>query len=230
MLPLSTARPPSLENGFSAERMTPALRSRSSSAQRFDCEKACVVRTPPGAAMKNWRTFSLLVREMSHWSSASPMVTAWTVGSSRLIRPARSSWPRIAMMPPARCTSSMCTSFLAGATLQSTGTLRRQRVDVVEREVDAALVGRREDVQHGVGRAAHGDVERHGVLERLLGGDGARQRALVVLLVVAACQVDDEMSRLRRRGACGRNGWRASSRCRAATGRAPRSGSSSSWR
>jgi hypothetical protein len=43
---------------------------------------------------------------------------------SRLMRPARSSSPRIAMMPPARCTSSMCTSDLAGATLHRHGTLR----------------------------------------------------------------------------------------------------------
>ena len=68
------------------------------------------------------------------------------------------------MMPPARCTSSMCTSDLAGATLQSTAPAR-QAVDVVHGEVDAALVGGGQDVQHGVGRAAHGDVERHGVLE-----------------------------------------------------------------
>ena len=34
--------------------------------------------------------------------SASPIVGACTVGSSRLISPPRSSWPRIAMIPPAR--------------------------------------------------------------------------------------------------------------------------------
>ena len=101
------------------------------------------------------------------------------------------------MMPPARCTSSMWTSLLAGATLQSTGTLRRQRVDVVHGEVELGLVGGGEDVQHGVGRAAHGDVERHGVLERLLGGDRARQRRLVVLLVVALGEVDDQVRRPR---------------------------------
>jgi hypothetical protein len=44
-----------------------------------------------------------------------------------------------------------------------------------------------EQMQHGVGRAAHGDVERHRVLERLL-RDGARQHALVVLLVIAAAR------------------------------------------
>ena len=31
------------------------------------------------------------------------------------------------MMPPARCTSSMCTLAMAGATLQSTGTRRDRR-------------------------------------------------------------------------------------------------------
>ena len=51
-------------------------------------------------------------------------------------------------------------------------------------------------MQHGVGRAAHGDVERHGVLERLEAGDRARQRGLVIVLVVAAGEIDDEMAGL----------------------------------
>jgi hypothetical protein len=45
-------------------------------------------------------------------------------------------------------------------------------------------------VQHRVGGAAHGDVQRHGVLEGLE-ADGARQHGGVVLLVVAAGQLDD---------------------------------------
>ena len=48
------------------------------------------------------------------------------------------------------------------------GHLARQRVDIVHGEVDAALMGGGEDVQHGVGRPAHGDVQRHGVFERTL--------------------------------------------------------------
>ncbi len=43
----------------------------------------------------------------------------------------------------------------------------RQRVDVGQGEVDLALLRGGEDVQHRVGGAAHRDVERHRVLERL---------------------------------------------------------------
>jgi hypothetical protein len=46
-------------------------------------------------------------------------------------------------------------------------------------------------VQDGVGRTAHGDVQRHGVFERLEVGDVARQHRLVVLAVVALAQLDD---------------------------------------
>ena len=49
-----------------------------------------------------------------------PASCVCTVGRPRLSRPARSSSPRMAMMPPARCTSSICTSATDGATLQST--------------------------------------------------------------------------------------------------------------
>ncbi len=69
------------------------------------------------------------------------------------------------MMPPARCTSSMCTSDLAGATLHRHGTLRDRRSMSAMVKSTLGLVGGGEQVQHGVGRAAHGDVERHGVLE-----------------------------------------------------------------
>ena len=41
---------------------------------------------------------------------------------------------------------------------------------------DPAFVRGGQQVQHGVGGAAHGDVERHRVLERLEGRDAARQR------------------------------------------------------
>src|SRR3546814_9404187 len=46
---------------------------------------------------------------------------------------------------------------------------------------------------HGVGGAAHGDVEAHGVLERGEARDVARQDARVVLLVEAPGDVDHEM-------------------------------------
>ena len=72
----------------------------------------------------------------------------------------------------------------------------RQPVDVGHGEVDLALVRGREQVQDGVGRAAHGDVERHCVLERLERGDPARQRAFVALFIPAPREIDDEMSGL----------------------------------
>lgn len=37
----------------------------------------------------------------------------------------------------------------------------------------------------------HGDIQRHGVFKCRLGGDIARQRAIVILLVVALRQFDD---------------------------------------
>ena len=72
----------------------------------------------------------------------------------------------------------------------------RQPVDVGHGEVDLALVRGGQQVQDGVGRTAHGDVERHGVFERLEGGDPARQRAFVALLVPAPGEIDDEVAGL----------------------------------
>ena len=88
-------------------------------------------------------------------------------GTSRLRSPARSSSPRMPITPPARCTSSTCTSGTDGATLHRHGHAARQPVDVGHGEIDFALVRGGEQMQHGVGRAAHRDVERHRVLERL---------------------------------------------------------------
>src|SRR6202012_5321843 len=68
----------------------------------------------------------------------------------------------------------------------------RQPVDVGHGEGHAALVGRGQKVQHGVGRTAHGDVQPHGVLEGGEVGDVARQDALVVLVVVTVGQVDGQ--------------------------------------
>ena len=72
----------------------------------------------------------------------------------------------------------------------------RQPVDVGHGEVDLALVRGGQQVQDGVGRAAHGDVERHRVLERLECGDPARQRAFVALFVPAPRKIDDEVTGL----------------------------------
>ncbi|CEG09955.1 hypothetical protein BN961_03387 [Afipia felis] len=69
----------------------------------------------------------------------------------------------------------------------------RQPIDVGHRERHFAFIGSGEQMQHGVGRAAHRDVERHRVFERLEARDVARQRRLVVLLVVAPREIDDQM-------------------------------------
>ncbi|CAB4324196.1 unannotated protein [freshwater metagenome] len=71
-----------------------------------------------------------------------------------------------------------------------------QFVDIGHREIDAALMGRREDVQHGVGAATHSDIEGHGVFEGLTIGHIAGQHAFIVLLVIALGDVDDDSTGL----------------------------------
>ena len=118
-----------------------------------------------------------------------------------------------------------------GATLQmhghAAGELRRCRARV---KSTLGLLGGGEQVQHGVGRAAHRDVERHRVLE---GRAAWRSRAAARTRRPrrsSAWRARRRCGRRPRTAPCGRCGWRASSRCRAGRGRAPRSGSSSSWR
>ena len=72
-----------------------------------------------------------------------------------------------------------------GCHLAQRGHAARQAIDVGHREVHLRLAGGRQQVQHGVGRTTHGDVQRHHVLECLEGGNRARQHGSVVLLVVA---------------------------------------------
>ncbi|MNL16627.1 hypothetical protein D3C87_1376790 [compost metagenome] len=81
-----------------------------------------------------------------------------------------------------------------GRHLAQLGHLAGHAVDVGHGEVHLGLLGRRQQVQHRIGGAAHGDVQGHGVLERRLGGDVARQGALVILLVVAIGQSDDALT------------------------------------
>src|SRR5690606_1528050 len=71
----------------------------------------------------------------------------------------------------------------------------RDLVDLLEPEVDLRLAGRGQDVEDRVGGAAHRHVERHRVLERLTGGDRARQHRLVVLLVAASGSLDGRAGR-----------------------------------
>jgi hypothetical protein len=78
--------------------------------------------------------------------------------------------------------------------LAQAGHLTRNAVDVGHLEIDASLLRRSENVQHGVGRATHRHIEGHGVLEGLEGSDRTRQDRSIVLLVVAATQFDDSAS------------------------------------
>ena len=79
--------------------------------------------------------------------------------------------------------------------LADVGDAAREPIDVGHGELDPRLVGDGQDVQHRVGRAAHRDVERHGVLERLEGRDGAREHAGVAADVVLLGQLDDPLAR-----------------------------------
>lgn len=83
--------------------------------------------------------------------------------------------------------------FDRGRDLAQHRNLFRQTVDVIDREADFAFMGRCQKVQDRVGGSAHGDIEAHGVLERLEVRNVPRQHAFVVLLVVAFSKIDDQM-------------------------------------
>src|SRR5699024_4124080 len=65
------------------------------------------------------------------------------------------------------------------------------RVDIGQGEVHLGLLGRGQDVQHGVGGSAHRHFECHRVGERVLGGDAPGGSGVVFVLVVPAREVDD---------------------------------------
>src|SRR5690606_27024229 len=67
--------------------------------------------------------------------------------------------------------------------------LARQAIDVAQIERHFRFLRCGQQVQDGVGRTAHGDVQHHGVLERLDVGDVARQYRLVAFPVVALAQL-----------------------------------------
>ena len=71
----------------------------------------------------------------------------------------------------------------------------RQTVDVGHGEVHAGLLCRGQQVQHRVGRAAHRNVQRDRVFERLERGDAARQHGLVAFDVVGVGHGDDALGR-----------------------------------
>ena len=67
----------------------------------------------------------------------------------------------------------------------------RQGINVFHRVGDVRFLRGGEQVQNGVGRAAHGDIEGHGILEGVEVGDGARQDAGIAFAVVALGDGDD---------------------------------------
>ncbi len=46
-------------------------------------------------------------------------------------------------------------------------------------------------VEHRIGRAAHSNIDRHGVLEAFEAGDCARQNAFIILLIIGAGHIYD---------------------------------------
>ena len=72
-----------------------------------------------------------------------------------------------------------------------------QLVDITHCEVDFRFLRRRQQVQNGVGGAAHGDIQRHGILKRRLAGNVARQRRSIILLIVAFSQLNDAFTRVK---------------------------------
>ena len=134
------------------------------------------------------------------------------------------------MMPPARCTSSICTSDFDGATLHKHRHAPRQAIDIGHGEINLAFMRGGKKMQNSIGRTAHRDIERHGILEGSKARNRARQNGGIILLIPAPCQIDDEMPRLDEEAlAIGMGGeHRAIARQREA--QALRSGSSSNWR
>ena len=82
---------------------------------------------------------------------------------------------------------------LGGRDLAEARHAARQPVDVRHGEIDAAFMSGSEQVQHRVGRSAHGDVQTHRIFEGGVAGDGPRQHAVVILLIIALGDVDDQM-------------------------------------
>ncbi len=128
--------------------------------------KAVCVGTPPGRGHEEaFRTLSLVVRLDVPVVEGWPSVSAWTVGYRRVEQAGALEFAED------RHDAAGAVHVLhvdVGDRRRDLAEARhaaRQPVDVGHGEVDLRLVGGGEQVQHGVGRAAHGDVERHRVLE-----------------------------------------------------------------
>ena len=75
----------------------------------------------------------------------------------------------------------------------------RKPVDIRHGERHFGLLRRGQQVQNGIRRPAHGNVQRHRVFKGLEGGNAARKHRCVVVLVVAPGQLDDGPSRLKKK-------------------------------
>jgi hypothetical protein len=130
---------------------------------------------------------------MSHWSSASFMVLACTVGVSvcslaRTVQLTQNGHDAAGAVHVFNVVLVGIGCYLAQ--------LRHDlghAVDVGHGEVDFGFLRNGQDVQNGVGGAAHGNVQRNGVFKRLE-APGTRQHAAVVLLVITLAQLHCQAS------------------------------------
>ena len=79
-----------------------------------------------------------------------------------------------------------------GGHFAQAGNLPGKAVDVFECKIRTGLLRNGQQVQHRVGRAAHGDVERHGVKEGGTAGDGTRQHAFITFFIIAEGIADNQ--------------------------------------
>ena len=70
-------------------------------------------------------------------------------------------------------------------------------IDITHGEVDFRFLRRRQQVKYGVGRAAHRDIQRHGIFKRRLTGDITRQCTFVVLLVITFGQFNNAFTSIK---------------------------------
>ena len=138
---------------------------------RASCEYGRMVRTPPGAAWNSSRASGDTDSErMSHWSRKARSDGLCTVCTPWLSRPS----PVQLAQDGRDAASPVHVLHVVAAARRHLAQARHppgQLVDLLQPEADPRLVGGGEQVQDRVGRAAHRDVERHGVLERVPGGD-----------------------------------------------------------
>lgn len=72
--------------------------------------------------------------------------------------------------------------------------LAGELIDITHGEFDFRFLRRRQQVKYRVGRAAHRDIQRHGIFKRRLTGDITRQCTFVVLLVVTFGQFNNALT------------------------------------